>query len=131
MPQGTVLGPILFIIMMNDINTNISSKISSFADDTRISMQIKNQTDVASLQNNLNQIYEWSNTNNLSLNGDKFIHIHHSIPAVSVNPTYKDPNGDEIEVLPNVKDLGLMMSSDCYFEEHIENLCQNCSKISS
>ena len=116
---------------MNDINANISSKISSFADDTRISMPIKNQTDVASLQNNLNQIYEWSNTNNLSLNGDKFIHIHHSIPVVSVNPTYKDPNGDEIEVLPNVKDLGLMMSSYCYFEEHIENLCQNCSEISS
>ena len=65
------------------------------------------------------------------MNGDKFIHIHHSVPAVSVNSTYKDPNGDEIEVLPNVKDLGLTMSSDCYFEEHIENLCQNCSKISS
>ena len=68
-PQGTVLGPLLFIILMCDINSRItSSSMVSFADDTRFYYGISNVDDCAILQNDLNCIYEWASGNNMFFN---------------------------------------------------------------
>ena len=65
-PQGTVLGQLLFIIRMCDINSGIaSSRMVSFADDTRLYYGISNGDDSAILQNDLNSIYEWASGNNM------------------------------------------------------------------
>ena len=57
-PQGTVLGPLLFVIMKSDINTDIlSSKIISFADDTRVYTNITKIENSDSFQTYLNYIY--------------------------------------------------------------------------
>ena len=59
-PQGTVLGPLLFIIMISDINKDIwFSKIISFADDTRVYIIIPHIENADSLQTDLNYIYLW------------------------------------------------------------------------
>ena len=64
-PQGTVLGPLLFIII-SDINKDIlSSKIISFADDTRIYTNITQIENSDSLQTDLNCIYLWAINNNI------------------------------------------------------------------
>ena len=55
-PQGIVLGPILFLILLININGNISNNVSSFADDTRISRGITLE-DVAQLQPDLQIVY--------------------------------------------------------------------------
>ena len=58
-PQGTVLGPLLFLITMSDINKDISSsKLISFADDTRIYSKIADVSDCDNLQYDLNMIYD-------------------------------------------------------------------------
>jgi ribonuclease P/MRP protein subunit RPP40 len=72
-PQGSVLGPLLFLIMMLDITNNIKhSKLSSFADDTRLWMRVKCILDTKKLQEDLQTLYEWSDLNNKSFNSDKF-----------------------------------------------------------
>ena len=59
--QGTVLGPLLFIIMISDLNKYIlSSKIISFADDTRVYTNITEIENSDSLQIDLNYIYLWA-----------------------------------------------------------------------
>ena len=71
--QGTVLGPFLFIIMISDINKDIlSSKIISFADDTRVYTNITQIENSDSLQTDLNYIYLWAINNNMLFNHQKF-----------------------------------------------------------
>ena len=77
-PQGTVLGPLLFIILMCDINSGIASScMVSFADDTRLYYGISNVDDCAILQNDLNSVYEWASDNNMFMffNAQKFQYI--------------------------------------------------------
>ena len=72
-PQGSVLGPLLFLVMMEDIDDDvIHAIVKSFADDTRVMLAVENNTDMANLQNDLNQIYSWAEANNLQFNNLKF-----------------------------------------------------------
>ena len=65
-PQGTVLGPILFLIFINDIEHCITeSIIRCFADDTRVSISITCEQDVSLLQKDLNSVIKWSERNNI------------------------------------------------------------------
>ena len=66
-PQGTVLGPILFLIMISDIDKDVSaSKLVSFVDDTkRLYSDVGDVTDCDNLQLDLNAVYDWASSNNM------------------------------------------------------------------
>ena len=67
-PQGTVLGLVLFLILMSDIDKDISeSKVVSFADDTHIYHQIDSDDSTNQLHTDLNKMYNWSVTNSPTL----------------------------------------------------------------
>ena len=59
-PQGSVLGPILFLIYINDLEDDISSKVLKFADDTKVFRKVTNDTDKQSLQDDLEKLVKWS-----------------------------------------------------------------------
>ena len=79
-PQGSVLGPILFIIMMNDIERDFSySRISSFADHTKITKTISDSTDPIKLQSDLHSVDKWAKNNLMSFNVYKFVNMKYSM----------------------------------------------------
>ena len=67
-PQGTVLGPLLFLIMISDIDKDVSAcKLVSFADDTRLYSGVGDVADCDKLQLDLNAVYDWASSNNMFL----------------------------------------------------------------
>ena len=67
-PQGTVLGPVLFLTLMSDISKDINCNIISFADDTRLYSAINSPADCDSLQCDLSNVYKWAESNNMKFN---------------------------------------------------------------
>ena len=72
-PQGSVLGHLIFLIHIYDLNNEIGdSKVSRFAHDTQILLGIKDEEDTQMLQNDLHELYKWADTNNMKFNANKF-----------------------------------------------------------
>ena len=125
-PQGTVLGPILFIIFINDMNESIvSSILRSFADDTRILKAIHSYLDVPELQVDLDNIIKWSRDNNMSLHKNKFELLQHTCPNRNIKELnelpfisydnsncYSTAKDSFISPSDTVKDLGVLVSAD-------------------
>ena len=75
-PQGTVVGHLLFLIMLADINKDISeSNLISVADDTRIYTKIYYVTHCNTLQQDINHVYDWASANNMFFNAQKFYYV--------------------------------------------------------
>ena len=134
-PQGTILGPILFLVLILDISQGTSSttRISSFADDTRASRPINSICDMETLQQDINVIYAWANRVNMELNGDKFECLrcwpHQDKNDLLTNHHYKGPGGSDIEEPSEVKDLGILFSPDLSFQSHINKMAKQVNKL--
>ena len=122
-PQGTVLGPILFLIHIRDIANDLSSgtTASSFADDTRVLRGIQSNADCITLQSDLQIIFDSANKVNMHFNGEKF-ECMRLWPNASNAPdiTYLGRDAQDIEVKSSLKDLGVNLSSDLSFKLHVE-----------
>ena len=118
-----MLGPVLFLILMSDITEGINCNIVSFADDTRLYSAINSVTDCDDLQADLENIYKWADTNNMKFNSKKFQYINFGIhPEDKDSNVYVGPDLNLINASKTVKDLGVTMSNDCMFDQHIHNV---------
>ena len=132
-PQGTVLGPIIFLILISDIDQDVREAfISSFADDTRVGRAVKNAQDAQSLQCALNAIYKWADENNMSFNEDKFEALHY---GTGIKPedicVYDTSSGLPINRKDTVKDLGVRIDANGGFKSHIEATVDKAKKLSA
>ena len=128
-PQGSVLGPLLFIIAIVDIDASLTSATaSSFADDTRISMQMSRHQDSKVLQDELNRIYDWAELNKMVFNDSKFEHLEYTTHLpYEVHRSFNAKNGDPIQKTEVIKDLGVLMSADCCFKEQIQSMVKKAN----
>ena len=101
-PQGSVLDPLLFLVLLSDIDSNIAF-LASFADDTRIWKGISGVNDASALQRDLEIVYQWAEDNNMSFNNLKFENLRFGPDStLKATTSYTSPSGNII----NTKDLG-------------------------
>ena len=130
-PQGTVLAAILFVIMIHDINEDAREVIvRSFADDTRVSKEIISERDKEILQRALIKIYSWADKNKMQFNSEKFEQISHGKLDTVSEGNYKGPDGNVIQYKDLVKDLGIIISRENDFSEHINKVVVSCKVMS-
>ena len=128
-PQGTVLGPLLFVVYINGILDNVESHGLLFADDTKIYRVITKKEDAKSLQDDLHELEKWSDKWLLKFHPDKchvltlgkFDNIKHT-------ERYKIWN-HELEHVFEEKDLGIIVDSELTFAEHISSKVKKASTI--
>ena len=132
-PQGSVIGPILFLILIADIDHNVANSfLSSFADDTRVGKGIQSERDAELLQQDLNHIYDWSSRNNMQFNHSKFELLRYGINNDLKNATsYSSNENTPIEAKPMTKDLGVIMSNTGDFKDHISHLTEAVRDLSA
>ena len=130
------MGPTFFLIMINTLaETDLESRISMFADDTRVAKGIKSYEDVARLQHDLDKVFEWQQAKNMDFNKDKFELVSHGRNFRSnrnlPNGQYQTDDGSIINVKPAVRDLGIEISASSDFLLHISTTCKRArEKIS-
>ena len=119
-PQGSVLGPILFLIFINDLPDIVSSAVKLFADDTKVYREISSSEDCEILQQDLNNLSCWTDSWLLRFNAAKCKSIH--LGRKNIHHKYYIKEGDktiEVEQISTEKDIGVTFDSDLKFSEHI------------
>ena len=118
-PQGTVLGPILFLIYSADLPQVVSHcKLSMYADDTKVYKSIRNKEDCILLQEDLNNIAKWAETWQMVLNPDKTKLLAIGNSKVDFNYVL---NGKVIETVNHINDIGVTVQSNLKFTIHCSN----------
>ena len=120
-PQGSILGPLLFLVFINDIVNDIGSNIRLFADDTSLYIIVDNPLRSAELLNaDLEKISLWSNTWLVTFNPAKTESLLISCKLIKPDHPPLYMQNQHIAEVETHKHLGLYLSSDCSWHQHIK-----------
>ena len=123
-PQGSILGPILFLLYINDLPENVQSQVRLFVDDTAVYLTVQDPNDSERLQSDLNVLQEWEKKWDMEFNPSKcqVLHITRSRNPIRYNYTM---HGQTRESVENSRYLGVDISSDLGFSHHINRITSN------
>ncbi|KAF2346975.1 Reverse transcriptase domain [Trinorchestia longiramus] len=116
-PQESVLGPLLFIIYINDLNVGIISKINKFADDTKLCYKAFIERDRVTIQPDLNLLLQFTETWQMSFNIDKCSVMHVGVNNQHFQHTMADIH---IEAVQQQGDQGLIVTENIKHDKHVE-----------
>ena len=127
-PQGSVIGPLLFLIYINDLSREINSKVRIFADDTVIYREIATSEDRLVLRNDLDKIMAWCENWELELNINKCSVVNFFERKTTNNDFTYSLRGEKISIVESVKYLGLTLTNNLSWNTHIRNTCGKALK---
>ena len=144
-PQGTVLGPLLFILYINNIIEVLkTAKGLCFADDTKLTCAISGEADHTNLQEDLWRVIAWSIENNMKLHESKFEVMNYCLNTTALlrkmpfsSSLYEYSTAADaieetvIEPAHTVRDLGVHLSVDCSWTKHIQITAKSASKMAA
>ena len=107
-PQGSFLGPVLFLLYVNDLPDSVTtSKVAMFADDTKLFSAIKCQSDAVLLQNDLRHLEHWSSISGLTFNESKCKQQQITRKITPITSTYR-LNDQQLDTTDTERDLRIL-----------------------
>ena len=135
MPQGSVLGPLLFLICINDLPDGLISLCKIFADDASLFSKVRNINNSANkLNDDLEKISQWAYQWKMQFNRDtnkQANEVTFSCKSDSASvflPPIKR-NNNSIPKCPSQKHLGIMLDSKLNFSSHVDEKIKKCNKL--
>ena len=126
-PQGSVLGPILFLIYINDLPDRTRSKVRLFADDTAIYLAVSSLQDAQILQQDLDHLHKWELQWDMEFNPSKCVVIHVTRARTPIPGEYL-LHGQILDSVGSSKYLGVENSGNLSFNAHIQTVCTSASR---
>ena len=128
-PQGSHLGPLLFILFVNDVTSILNHlKVLIYADDMKLYMTISEQKDIVLMQHEINLFYKWCNKNLLELNINKCHVISYSRKHSTIDYTYS-LGQQNVSRSDKIKDLGVILDSKMTFTEHFNVIIHKANNM--
>ena len=122
-PQGSILGPLLFLVHINDIIDGIESQIKLFADDTSLFVTVDNDVDRCRLQLNrdLERIDKWAKSWLVTFNPEKTKSLYITLKQ-NINPPALVFNNHQLETVEAHKHLGITFNANLSWKQHVDNI---------
>ena len=128
MPQGTVLGPLLFSLHINDITADTESEIRLFADDCVCYREIKDKEDTLKLQRGIDRLGNWARKWGMRFQPVKCNMMQLTRKHSNKIQASYTLEGTVLENVDNIKYLGVTITCDLRWNTHISNSCTKANR---
>ena len=126
-PQGSVLGPILFLAYINDLPDQVKSRVRLFADNTAIYLAISSEGESITLQNDLHILEKWEQRWDMSFNPSKCQILHITRAKCPIQTKYI-LHDTVLQTVPSTKYLGVTISDDLSWSPHIDLITKKANQ---
>ena len=126
--RGTVLGPLLFSLHINDITADIESEIRLFADDCVCYREIKDKEDTLKLQRDIDRLGNWARKWGMRFQPVKCNMMQLTRKTLNKIQASYTLEGTVLENVDNIKYLGVTITNDLRWNTHISNICTKANR---
>ena len=125
---GTVLGPLLFSVCINDISSDIKSEIRLFADDCVCYREITDEEDTMKLQRDIDRFGSWARKWVMRFQPVKCNMMQLTRKRIKKSHALYSLEGTDLENVESIKYLGVTITSDLRLNTHVSNVCTRASR---